>query len=179
MSYDFKKLSEVDILDEITDEATVLVEDGGDVKRTSMSNIKGSGCVAVDVDKIVFELADELGKSMAFSKTSPMRIISDDDYNAIVDAYNNSIPCLFKGTYFDMVTKIQTMSFSILPKNTTGSSVFGTNVIGAFFTASLTAGGNIIFTLHKASSLNETGWGSPEGIAEIKEYLVSKGYAKS
>ena len=43
MSYEFKKISEVDILETVSDEAHVLVEEAGAIKRVSKTEVGGNG----------------------------------------------------------------------------------------------------------------------------------------
>ena len=40
---EFKKLSEVDVLDTASDNATVLIEEGGDIKRVPKKEVGGAG----------------------------------------------------------------------------------------------------------------------------------------
>lgn len=49
MTYDFKKLSEVEKIEEVPDEATVYVEVNGETKRVVKNKVGGTGAVFVDL----------------------------------------------------------------------------------------------------------------------------------
>lgn len=58
MSYEFTKLSEVEFAEQPSTEANILIEDNGNIKRTLLSNVGGSG---VGVETINFTLAPSYG----------------------------------------------------------------------------------------------------------------------
>ena len=49
MSYEFKKLAEVESLSEVPENATVLVETGGAVKRAPSGGLGGGGSAGYDM----------------------------------------------------------------------------------------------------------------------------------
>lgn len=46
---EFKKLSEVELIEEVSDGATVLVEDGGEIKRVPKSEVGGASAVVIEM----------------------------------------------------------------------------------------------------------------------------------
>lgn len=48
MTYEFKKLSEVETIEEVTETANVLIEEDGVIKKTPKSNVGGAGGVGFD-----------------------------------------------------------------------------------------------------------------------------------
>lgn len=51
MDYNFKKLSEVEKIEEVPDAATVYVEVEGETKRVAKNKVGGTGSVFVDLSK--------------------------------------------------------------------------------------------------------------------------------
>ena len=76
MATEFKKLSEVTLLDEATESATVLVEDGGDIKRVPKNAVGSAG-------GYVIHLSDSF--------------INDDGYFQIDDSYDELYDVLQAG----------------------------------------------------------------------------------
>jgi hypothetical protein len=76
---EFKKLSEVEMLESASDNATVLIEEGGDIKRVPKGAVGGAGGVGGYIATVTM---DDLEMSMG-----NMMIISEN-YDALYDVLN-------------------------------------------------------------------------------------------
>jgi hypothetical protein len=56
MSYEFTKLSEVEFAEQPSTEANILIEDNGNIKRTSLSNVGSGSSSGTGVETIDFTL---------------------------------------------------------------------------------------------------------------------------
>ena len=61
MAYEFKKLSEVETVEEVAETANVLIEEDGVIKKTSKSNVGGVGIDGPGVGGFDFIIIDNLG----------------------------------------------------------------------------------------------------------------------
>lgn len=91
MSYEFTKLSEVEFAEQPSTEANILIEDNGDIKKTLLANISGSG---VGVETIDFTTGGygfinemELSKE-AFLNNMTFHLILESGLNEFGDGLN-------------------------------------------------------------------------------------------
>lgn len=65
MAYEYKKLGEVDVVDYVTEESTLLIEEEGEIKRTPVSNFTS------DVEQVQADWNEEDSDSPAFILNKP------------------------------------------------------------------------------------------------------------
>lgn len=87
MDYDFKKLSAVEQVSEMSDNANVLIEEDGKIKRAPKSQVGGGKYITIYATIRDTEIADG-----EWDHNETAESLSPEAYNIVRNAYDNDLP---------------------------------------------------------------------------------------